>query len=123
MKTFTSKIEGQWTTPNTYAYTEAELELLKSENPEDAAAQEALLETVKTFLIANTTLAATVEETALLDSTYAQHKPEVQDGEFYKLIAADVIIAEEETISGIINYRVSSSETEMGTHYQIRFNN
>lgn len=121
MKTFTSKIEGQWTSPNVYTYTEAELELLKSENPEDAPAKEALLEAVKDFLIANSSLAATVEETALLDSIYAQHKPKVQEEEFYKLIAVDVIIAEDETVNGIINYRVSSSETEIGNHYQIRF--
>ena len=120
MKTFTSRIEGQWTTPNTYAYTEAELELLKSENPEDAAAKEALLETVKAFMLANPTLVATAEETASLDSVYAQHKPEVKEGEFYKLIAVDAIVTQKET-TGIINYRIGSSEAEMGNHYQIKF--
>lgn len=120
MKTFTSRIEGQWTTPNTYTYTEAELELLKSENPDDTAAKEALLETVKAFILATPTLAATAEEAVLLDSVYAQHKPEVKEGEFYKLIAVDAVVTEEKT-TGIINCRISTSETEMGQHLQIRF--
>lgn len=120
MKIFTSNLEGQWTTPNMYAYTEADTELLNSEKPEDAAAKEALIEAAKAFIAANPTLEVTEAEAEVLNAAYNAHKPQLEEGMFYKFIAADITVFGEK-LTGIINYRVSSSETEMGEHLQIRF--
>jgi hypothetical protein len=111
MKQFQSTTETVWIEKIKVELTEAEKQLMRSENEEDKEAKDALFEKIK--LEGEKT--ATPEETVALDSFYNTIKPTLKQNDTYELIACDCSEVSLNIYKGILNCRVN------GEHKQIRF--
>jgi hypothetical protein len=111
MKQFQSTTETVWTEKLKVELTEAEKQLMRSENEEDKADKDALFERIRL----EEEKVATQEETTSLNSFYNTTKPTLKQNDTYELISCDCSEVVPNVYKGILNCRVN------GEHKQIRF--
>jgi hypothetical protein len=107
MKNLQSTTEGTWIELNQVELTEEQIALLMSTD------EEAKIELINEIKSLRETVAQE-EDAALAQAKYEEVKPALKETDTYQLISFDTAI-NEETLSGILNYRVN------GEHKQTRF--
>jgi len=112
MKNFHSTIEGVWIEQIAIQLTEAEKQLMVSQKEEDDQEKQALLKRFKEEREQPTTL----EKSDALTLFYIGIKPQLKETDVYKLISCDYCEKDENSYSGILNYRLNED------HQQLRFN-
>jgi SAM-dependent MidA family methyltransferase len=112
MKNFQSTIEGVWIEQIAIQLTEAEKQLIRSQKKEDAQEKEVLFNRIKEEREQPTTL----EKSDALTAFYTGIKPQLKETDVYQLISCDYCEKDENSYSGILNYRLNED------HQQLRFN-
>lgn len=110
MKIYQSTTENNWIELLPVALTKEQRDLMRSKNPEDLAAQQALSETISTQRIGT----VSEEKSDELVAFYNSVKPQLNQGDTYSLISID-LHEKGNSYSGILNCRIN------GEHKQIRF--
>jgi SAM-dependent MidA family methyltransferase len=112
MKNFQSTAEGFWIEQVAIQLTEAEKQLMVSQKEEDAQEKEVLFNRIKEEREQPTTL----EKSDALTAFYTGIKPQLKETNVYQLISCDYCEKDENSYSGILNYRLNED------HQQLRFN-
>jgi hypothetical protein len=112
MKNFQSITEGVWMEQVVIQLTEAEKELMMSEDIEDDASKKTLLDRLKE----EKEKSIISEKSDSLTAFYIGIKPRIKETDLYELISCDYIEKDENSYSGILNYRIN------GEQKQLRFN-
>jgi SAM-dependent MidA family methyltransferase len=112
MKNFQSTIEGVWIEQIAIQLTEAEKQLIRSQKEEDAQEKEVLFNRIKEEREQPTTL----EKSDALTAFYTGIKPQLKETDVYQLISCDYCEKDENSYSGILNYRLNED------HQQLKFN-
>jgi len=111
MKNFQSTAEGVWIEQVAIQLTEAEKQLMVSQEEEDAAEKQALLNRIKEEKEQPTT----VEKSDALTAFYTGIKPQLKETDLYELVACNLTENGAGLYSGIFNYRLNNE------HKQLRF--
>ena len=111
MKTLQSIIEGTWNEIKSIPLTDEQFTLLNSDKDTDKEAKETLIQTIESQRV-TTPLQI---DSDLAQLTYVAIKPTIKETDTYELIGIDVVIDDNNKLSGILNCRVN------GQHTQIRF--
>jgi len=111
MKNFQSTIEGVWIEQIAIQLTEEEKQLMVSQKEEDAQEKEVLFNRIKEEREQPTTS----EKSDALTAFYTGIKPQIKETDLYELVACDLIEENENSYSGILNFRVNQE------HKQLRF--
>jgi len=111
MKNFQSTTEGVWIEQIAIQLTEEEKQLMVSQKEEDAQEKEVLFNRIKEEREQPTTS----EKSDALTAFYTGIKPQIKETDLYELVACDLIEENENSYSGILNFRVNQE------HKQLRF--
>lgn len=111
MKNFQSTTEGVWIEQIAIQLTEEEKQLMVSQKEEDAQEKEVLFNRIKEEREQPTTS----EKSDALTAFYTGIKPQLKETDLYELVACDLIEENENSYSGILNFRVNQE------HKQLRF--
>jgi len=111
MKQFQSTTEGVWVEQVAIQLTEAEKELMMSEDTKDDESKKDLLDRIKEEREQPTT----VKKSDVLTAFYTGIKPQLKETDLYELIACDLTENGTGLYSGILNYRLNNE------HKQFRF--
>ena len=111
MKNFQSTTEGVWIEQVAIQLTQAEEQLMMSENEEDGESRKDLLNRIKEEREQPTT----VEKSDVLTVFYTGIKPQLKETDLYERIACDLTENGVGLYSGIFNYRLNNE------HKQLRF--
>jgi hypothetical protein len=112
IKNLISREEGVWFVLNKLELNEEQRTLLTNKDG-DSEERKQLLEEIKT----NRESPAQQEDVDLAQSIYLQYKPELKEGDDYRLLSVNATFKDDVLVNGIINCRVN------GSHKQIRFKN
>ena len=109
-KILNSKEEGVWFILNKIELTKEEMDLIKNQDSNNEDKKE-LLERIKL----NKKTPAIQEDSDLAQSIYLENKPELKEGDKYRLLSASITLRNSKLVGGLINCRIN------GNHKQIRF--
>ena len=102
--------EGVWFILNKIELTKEEMDLIKNQDSDNEHKKE-LLERIKL----NKKTPAIQEDSDLAQSIYLENKPELKEGDKYRLLSASITLRDNKLVGGLINCRIN------GNHNQIRF--